>query len=126
MCLIQLLNIASTAALEAILSLSTLALYFSYIMPIVFFLITRLTNPAAIPSAPFQLGRWGVPINVFAIVYAVFIAIFLPFPSFQPVTWGNMNYAGPVLGAVIIFALCDWFITGKKRFQVPTSRHDLY
>ena len=125
MALVQLLNLASTAALEAVLSLSSLALYFSYIMPTLFFLLRRLRGEPVIP-APFQLGRWGIPINIFAVLYGTFISIWLPFPSFQPVTWGNMNYCGPVLGAVIVFALCDWFISGHKRFAVPTSRHDLY
>ena len=52
-------------------------------------------------------------INIFAICYGIFISIFLPFPSFQPVTWGNMNYGGPLLGAVIVFALCDWVVSGR-------------
>lgn len=32
-----------------------------------------------------------------------------------------MNYGGPVMGAVIIFALLDWVIGGRKRFQVPVD-----
>ena len=38
-----------------------------------------------------------------------------------PVTAKNFNYAGPIMGAVIIIALADWFISGYKRFQVPTD-----
>ena len=125
MCLIQLINLASTTALVAILSLSTLALYVSYIMPTTFFLIRKLQGDS-IPYAAFQLGRWGIPINIFAIGYCIYIAIFLPFPSEQPVTWANMNYGGPVLLAVILFALCDWFLSGRKRFQVPTAKHGSY
>jgi hypothetical protein len=32
-----------------------------------------------------------------------------------------MNYAGPLCIAVILFALLDWFTTGRKRFVVPTG-----
>jgi LPXTG-motif cell wall-anchored protein len=45
----------------------------------------------------------------------------MPFPQLLPVTGSNMNYAGPLLGAVILGALLDWIISGHKRFQVPTA-----
>lgn len=77
-------------------------------------------------DAPFRLGRWGTPINLFALAFGIFMIIFLPFPSFLPVTWKIMNYSGPVLGIVIIFALIDWFTTGRRRFVVPTSIHGAY
>ena len=32
-----------------------------------------------------------------------------------------MNYAGPVFGAVIVGALLDWMISGRKRFEVPVA-----
>jgi hypothetical protein len=40
----------------------------------------------------------------------------------MPVTALNMNYGGPVMGAVILFALVDWFIWGRKRFSVPIGK----
>lgn len=125
MMLIMLINLGSTAALEAILSLSTVGLYLSYLMPITFFMVGRWrgTNPT---NAPFRLGRWGTPINLFALAFGIFMIIFLPFPSFLPVTWATMNYSGPVLLIVIFFAFVDWFTTGKRRFTVPTSIHGTY
>jgi choline transport protein len=120
MMLIMLINLGSTVALEAILSLASVGLYLSYIMPIAFFMIKRWQGE--IPThAPFRLGKWGLPINLFALAFAILVIIFLPFPSFLPLTWNTMNYAGPVLGAVIICALLDWFTTGKRRFVVPTA-----
>ena len=77
-----------------------------------------------IPYGPFRLGRFGLVINIFALVYAIFIAIFLPFPPFVPVTAATMNYGGPVMGLVIIFAITDWLITGRKRFRVPVDPVD--
>jgi hypothetical protein len=32
-----------------------------------------------------------------------------------------MNYAGPVLGFVIILAIVDWGFFGRVRFQVPAN-----
>ena len=58
-------------------------------------------------------------INVMALVYGVFICIFLPFPPYQPVTAKNMNYGGPVIAVVLAFAVGDWFFRGKGRFIGP-------
>jgi amino acid transporter len=116
--------VGNTTAFFAILSLNTLALYISYILPITFFLLTRIRNSNSIPYGPFRLGPFGIPANIFAIVYGVFIIIFLPFPPLKPVTGANLNYAGPVMGAVIVFAVLDWGISGRKRFRVVDGQRE--
>ena len=119
--LLMLLNIASVSAIFAILSLGNIALYLSYLTAIIFFLIHKLRGRPLV-YGPFKLGKAGYAINAFAICYLVFIVIWLPFPPFLPVTWSNMNYAGPIVGAVIIIAIVDWFIWGHKRFSVPMEK----
>ena len=123
--LLMLVNLGSSTAIFAILSLSSIALMLSYILPIIFFTLTRLRGDH-IPYGPFRLGRWGLPINLFAIAYGIFIFIWLPFPPYMPVTSTNMNYSGPILGGVIVFALLDWFTWGKRRFVIPTDKVGSY
>lgn len=118
--LLSLIQIGSTAAFNAILSLSTLALYISYIVPISFVALKRARGHA-IPWGPFRLGKLGLPVNIFAVVYGIYVIIFLPFPPTLPATGANMNYAGPVLGAVLLFALGDWALNGRKRWTGPGS-----
>jgi hypothetical protein len=48
----------------------------------------------------------------------------MPFPQILPATKDNMNYAGPVFGAVILGALGDWFLGGNKRFKMPIKRYE--
>jgi len=72
---------------------------------------------------PYSLGRWGIPINLFSLAYLGFVIIWMPFPTMLPITGNNMNYAGPVFGLIIIGALTDWCITGRKRFEVPVARN---
>lgn len=122
---LSLINIGSTTAFYALLSLGTLALYISYIMPILFIALRKVSGEP-IQYGPFRLGRFGLPINIFALVYGIFISIWLPFPPFQPVTAANMNYGGPIVAVVIIFAISDWFLGGKTRFQVPVARHTMH
>ncbi|KAF2404832.1 amino acid transporter [Trichodelitschia bisporula] len=119
--LISILYVISTTAFNAIISLQAMGLCVSYVPPIVFILVRKLRGdrPA---YGPFKMGRYGVAVNIIAIVYLIFIIIWLPFPQFLPVTGSNFNYAGPLLGVVILGAIADWFISGRKRFQVPVVR----
>ncbi|KAE8153706.1 amino acid permease [Aspergillus avenaceus] len=119
--LIALINIGSSAAFNAVLSLDTLALYASYLVPIFFILIKRIRTES-IAWGPFTLGRWGIPINVFSLLYGTYILIFLPFPDAQPVTAEGMNYGAPVFGVALLFAVIDWFVRGRYKWQGPTVR----
>jgi amino acid transporter len=118
--LLSLINIGSSTALSAILALSTCSLYISYIIPIVL-LVLRRFNQAREPIqwGPWTLGRWGLAINLYAIIFGTFIVIFVPFPTKIPVTADNMNYAGPVFGGMALLLLVDWFFRGRRRFQGP-------
>jgi len=70
---------------------------------------------------PFKMGRTGLATNLLAHVYLTYVVMWMPFPQILPVTASNMNYAGPLLGAVILGALLDWVISGRKRSQVPVA-----
>ena len=115
--LLALINIASTTAFFACISLSTIALYISYIPPITFLLTQKLMGVFT-PAAHWNLGVFGIPINIFAICYAIFMITWLPFPTALPVTKETMNYAAPVWIGCILLALADYFISGHKRFRL--------
>ena len=90
----------------------------SYLVPITLILIRKLEgrHPA---YGPWKLGRWGIPINLFAILYGLYVAIWLSFPVALPITAVGMNYSAPLWIAALLFALGTWFLFGRKRFQVP-------
>ncbi|KAL3459003.1 amino acid/polyamine transporter I [Aspergillus heterothallicus] len=116
------IQIGSTAAFNAILSLSTLGLYISYLIPLCLLVLKRFTAPHDIPRGTFSLGKLGLPMNLLAILFATYFVIFLPFPATLPVTAENMNYAGPVLGFVMLFACGDWIVRGRHKWEGPTMR----
>lgn len=120
-------------ALNAILSLSTVSLYVSYIIPIACLLSKRLrvstgraaageayVSDNAIVFGPWSLGRWGSAVNIYALCYACLMVPFLLLPSERPVTATTMNYAGPVFGMVLILAIIDYQLRGKGKFKGPT------
>ncbi|KAF2708629.1 amino acid transporter [Pleomassaria siparia CBS 279.74] len=121
--ILSLIYIASDTAFNAIISLQALALHVSYFFPILFFLIRKIRGPAP-PYGPFNLGRFGIPLNVFGLCYVCYVVLWMPFPQILPVTKENMNYAGPIFGAVLLGALADWFSGGRRRFQMPVKRYE--
>lgn len=109
------LNIASTAAFGAFIALSSMGLFASYMIAIGCMLYTRLTTGVRLGG--WNLGRWGVLINIYALLYSAYIFIFLPFPASLPVTGLNMNYALPIFTFTVIFSLGSWWVYGRKRWE---------
>jgi choline transport protein len=113
------LNIASTTAFAAILSLTVVALNLSYLMPVVLLLYRRLFTPSLLTPGPFKLGWWGIPVNILSIIFLIFTSTFLLFPTVQPVTVKNMNYASTVLGGVLVLVTGDYFLRARKTYTGP-------
>ncbi|KAL4899950.1 hypothetical protein BDW74DRAFT_183265 [Aspergillus multicolor] len=111
----------SDAAFNAILSLSALGLYVSYLFPLVFVVVRRFTGD--VPRGVFSLGRWGLPLNLASTLFATYCAIFLPFPPTLPVTPENMNFSGPVLGFIMLCSCVDWVLRGRHRWNGPTMSY---
>lgn len=118
--ILALLNIASTAAFGAILALSQLGLYSSYFIAIACMLYARLTD-GNMSYGEWNLGRWGVPINIFALIFTAYIMVWLPFPTTIPVTGKNMNYAGPIFLVVVILALVSWLGWARAHWDGPNN-----
>jgi amino acid transporter len=118
--LLALLNIGSGTyiALGAIVSLSSLASYFSYSIILCVTLHTRLTT--GLQTSEWSMGRSGLYVNAFALVYTLYAMIWLPFPTTLPVGASNMNY-WPVFGAVMIGALVAWFVWGRRHWPGPNK-----
>ncbi|KAL5117829.1 hypothetical protein ACEQ8H_004303 [Pleosporales sp. CAS-2024a] len=120
---LSLIYIASATAFNALISLQALALHISYFFPILFILMRKLRGPPP-PYGPFKMGAAGVPVNLLALCYIVYVVLWMPFPQILPVTKDNMNYAGPIFGAVVLGALGHWFMRARKTFQLPTARYE--
>jgi hypothetical protein len=115
---LAIVNIFSSTAFSALISLPLISFYISYFIPILFITIRKLQGRRP-QYGPFKLGRWGIPINLFSCMYILFMISFVCLPTARPVTAVNMNYAGPLILAVITVALADWVISGRHRFEVP-------
>ncbi|KAK4553243.1 hypothetical protein LTR86_009773 [Recurvomyces mirabilis] len=124
--LINLIPIGSTTAFYALTSLSTLALYFSYCVPATLILIRKLENnfPAYGPWKIAGPYWWGLMVNIFAFAWGWYCVFCLCMPTFMPATAATLNWAGPILAAVIVIAITQWFISGRRNFVLPKDEVD--
>jgi len=116
--LLSLIVIGSPIVFQGVISFAPLSLYASYFVTIACFLHYRLVN-RKLEYGPWHLGKFGVPVNIVAICVCIFLLIFLPVPLEYPVSWANMNFAGPVLGLILIVMTVIWFLGVRKYFRGP-------
>jgi amino acid transporter len=98
-------------AYSVITSISVIALYFSYIIPILLVLRARRADATAMHKGPWNLGRYSSVINGIAIAWVAFISVILGMHE-------NMKAGKAIAGLTILLAL--WYtISERKRFRGP-------
>lgn len=95
-----------------------MALYFSYAIALASVLYARYST-GGLKLGEWNLGRYGAYVNSFALVYTLYVIVFLPFPSTLPVDASNMNYCGPILLFVFAVAIFLWFYRARKYWEGP-------
>ncbi|KAJ7681611.1 amino acid/polyamine transporter I [Mycena rosella] len=120
-CLLALINIGSSIAFNAIISLQLVALMFSYTVSIGCVLHRRLTRPDLLPKARWSLGRWGVPVNAAAVTYAVFAFFWSFWPAGTPVDTSNMNYGVVMFGGVGAMCVVSYWVQGRHVYKGPVA-----
>jgi amino acid transporter len=113
-----------TGAIPVVTSLSTVALYAAYILPIALAWRARAPRtppglahggPAAAPPwtrhAVWSLGKWGPLVNLVAIAYTVFICAVLIMPPNQ--------LAGQTFGGLVAALAVLWYARVRRRYQGP-------
>ncbi|RSL73421.1 hypothetical protein CEP53_000764 [Fusarium sp. AF-6] len=122
--LVGLLYLFSSTTLEAILSVSTIALTISYAIPIaVLMTVGRDKLP---PGGQFGLGRLGPVLNTVSIIYAAITTVFFFFPGTPNPAPVDMNFAIAVFGIMLVIALGFWVVKGRKSFlQIEDVSEDI-
>ncbi|KAG9245863.1 hypothetical protein BJ878DRAFT_499486 [Calycina marina] len=89
-----------------------------YIIPITYLIANRYRKETIV-FGPSTLRRWGMFVNIYSVVYGLFIIAFVPLPPRLPVTALNMNYCAPIFLGIALLLLLDWVVRGRTRFKVP-------
>jgi amino acid transporter len=102
------------AAFTVVTSISTIALYLAYAIPIYLNWRNRRrgTGEYTTPTtAPWTLGRFGPILNVVALVWVAFISVIFALPPNELVLW-TMLLLALALGVY-------WAVSAKTRFVGP-------
>jgi amino acid transporter len=97
------------AAFSVVTSISTIALYLAYVIPIALNLRNRVPRHLALWS----LGRFGPAINAIAILWCVFIAVVFVLPPNELVLW--------TMVALALVMAVYWFGWRRKGFAGPAA-----
>lgn len=116
--LLGLINIGSSVAFNAIVSLVVAAYFGSYMIPISIVIYKRVTG-AHLQMGPWNMGRWGLAVNVFSMAWLILTWLFSFFPIAVPVTPSSMNWSSTLWGALMIFGVAWYFAYQRKRFTGP-------
>ena len=119
--LLSLINIGSTVAFNAIISLQVVALFMTYAVSISCVLYRRIRHPELIPAARWSLGRWGVPINIIGLLYSWFSFFWAFWPNETPVTLENFNWSVVLFVGVFIISLAMYVMQGRKVYKGPVT-----
>ncbi|KAF7192922.1 putative amino-acid permease C15C4.04c [Pseudocercospora fuligena] len=117
-CLLALINIGSSVALNAINSLGGVAVLFSYMVTISC-LVWRRTCGAALPPRRWTLGKYGLAVNVAALIFLAPIIFFYFWPLAQPVTPSNLNWSSLIFSGLLLIAALYYFVKARHEYVGP-------
>ena len=58
----------------------------------------------------FHLGKWGKLVNLVALLWIIFLAVFLQFPYYMPVVADEMNYTCVIIAGGLLFEFAYYFV----------------
>lgn len=110
--LLALINLGSSSAFLAFVSVGVISLSMTYAIPIVISMWHRRTE---VNAARWSMGpRIGWPINVVAVLWIAFETVLFSMPLLLPVTEVSMNYAAVVfVGFMALSAV--WYVVYARR-----------
>lgn len=104
---------------NTVISIATEGFYLSYAMPLLARILSRFTGDAKVLPGPYNLGRYGMTMNVLGLAFLVFTSITFNFPTLAPVDSENMNYTSAAIGIIGLISIVTWLISGRKAFTGP-------
>lgn len=119
--LLSLINLGSSVAFNAILSIGVAALLSSYLVSISCVVIMRLKYQPLL-SRRWSLGKWSLPLSLIGLAYLSIVFVRALVPIGIPVRLENVNCALAVYGGVAIVASLDYVFFATHTYVAPGTR----
>lgn len=118
---LALINIGSSTAFNAIISLQLASLMLTYAASIGCVLIRRLLHPDLLPAARWSLGRFGTVVNVGGFMYAVFAFFWCFWPGSTPVELKTFNWSVVIFVAIAVVSMVMYVFQGRYVYDGPVT-----
>lgn len=109
--LLSLIYIGSETAFYAITSLFTVALLQCYMFSIGSILWRRIYLPETIPESSFRLGRWGIPVNAWALLWCAWSFVSAAFPLIK-------SHEDVLTASSVLVVLASIYTNRSRDFQL--------
>lgn len=119
--LLSLINIGSSVAFNAIISLQIVALMMTYSCSIACVLYRRIFYPKLLPHARWSLGRWGIFVNIIGLAFTTFMFFWSLWPNSIPVTAHNFNWSVVIFVAIFLLCVVMYIVEAKKVYVGPVT-----
>jgi choline transport protein len=119
---LSLINLGSPEAFNAMLSLNQGAVLGSYIIAIGCKINARVRDK--LPKGPWSLGKYGLYVDVLAVLLLAPLFVFAMFPGSPSVNAGNMNWGVLLFGSVVLLSTIYFFVRGTHYYVSPRQRKD--
>ncbi|KAF2141107.1 uncharacterized protein K452DRAFT_229389 [Aplosporella prunicola CBS 121167] len=116
---LSLINIGSDVAFNAVISLNVVSLMITYVCSISCLLWRRIRHPETLPHCRWSLGGWGIPINIFGLLYSLHVFFWCFWPESTPTTVEDFNWASVMFVAVAIVSTVYYILVGRHVYKGP-------
>jgi amino acid transporter len=119
--ILSLINIGSTTAFSAIISLQLSSLLFTYIISIACVFYRRLTSPELLPKARWSLGRFGPLVNGVSLVYCIYAFFWCFWPIVTPIDKTTFNWSSLMFTSLLIISGITYLVEGRRKYKGPVA-----
>ncbi|GAB7351785.1 hypothetical protein MBLNU459_g2359t1 [Dothideomycetes sp. NU459] len=116
--LLACINLGSSVALNAINSLGSVGILTSYFI-VISCLVWRRLYGAPLPQKRWSLGKWGLCINIVALIFLLPMWFFAFWPLATPVTAATMNWSSAMFVGVMAIAMIFYLLKGRHVYVGP-------
>ncbi|KAL1296731.1 hypothetical protein AAFC00_000201 [Neodothiora populina] len=121
--LLGLINLGSSSAFTAFVSVGVIALATSYAMPIT---LSLMHGRREVKTARWKLpNAVGYTVNVIAVAWIAFELVLFSMPTALPVTSISMNYASVVFVGFMFLSACFYILYARKIYVGPPESDGL-
>lgn len=112
------INLGSSVALNAINSFGGVSILTSYFTTISCLVWRRLYG-APLPPHRWSLGKYGLWINIAALLFLLPVWCFAFWPLATPVTAESMNWSSVMFCGIMVIAVVYYFVKGRHEYSGP-------